>query len=1131
MDSLVGRTLGSYQILEQIGMGGMATIYRAYQSSMDRYVAVKVLPQQMAADDATFLGRFEQEAKTIAKLEHRNILPVYDYGEDEGYTYLVMRYVDAGTFKDLIEEGAVPVSRAVRLVQQVAEALDYAHQQGVIHRDIKPSNVMLDSQDHVYLMDFGIAKLLSSSARFTGTDMMIGTPAYMSPEQAQGEPADARSDIYSLGVMLYEMVTGQAPYEAETPMAVMLKHIQAPLPPPRTIRHDLPNALERIILKTMAKRPEARYQTATDLVADLEGALMKAPTEQVAATKAGPGVEETVVGVSSAAEPTPAEVRKIAAGVWFAVGVVLFGIVMVALVLLSNASGIPGAGTPVIDVAATAAEQTAAAAGAMLPPASESPPTAVAAAGTAPVAGPWTYEVSTAGTWDLLPVGDEVYAATSGGLVRWTMDGQGTPITPAQGLPLLRVNALAAAPDGSFWLGGQLTGIVRVTLDGDQAGDAAIFTVEDGLSSPVVNDLWIDAETGGIWAAMGYGGLEYYNGQDWRAGPPVPMGRQAAEALGDHVYVVTRTSDGALWVGGERGLARLGPDADSWQFLPQGGTEDPVQVIYEDRDGNLFIAAGGRLWRTPLADIGPDSWELLTNINQGCFINGMLQATDGAYWFTCEDYVVRAADGRRTAYTFQDGLPGYPTGAILEDAMGRLWVGTDYGIGVFDGRRWITFRRENEPQQGQMAFLQVAGDGAIWAANGYWWPAAWRYDLASGAWDVFDFDPLQWGGIHDLAVDVSGDVPLLWVASFEGGLGLYRTDDGRSRTYGFEEGLDVSFPPEALALDGAGHLWIGTLDGIYRMDMAEETFTLYEEASAGDPLDRITHLYVDPAGTLWAGHRGWEPSEIASVADRQISATLEMIVTLAESVEQSELVDEDALNDALVAVFGGADELWESMEGLWDADGDAREPAAETVNEHLGDVDEAVEALAALVSANDAAESDAVRELVDQMQDLAEELPDPVQQFVEARLSGWEPGANYIYRYDAAADAFELLDGADSPSSSEDPYLADMTTDGAGGLLVAISYDSLYHFDGDAWTREEGSLEGQQLSAVAVLSSGRRWVASPNTGLFTEDEFGWLLQPWQDGLGTTQVSDLLAAADGSLWIGTEGGLIRWQETD
>jgi WD40 repeat protein/tRNA A-37 threonylcarbamoyl transferase component Bud32 len=272
MNELIGQHLGPYRVLEQIGVGGMATVYKAYQPAMDRHVAVKVIAAHFAQEE-TFLRRFRREAKAVAKLEHAHILPVYDSGEAESRPYLVMRYLEAGTLKDRMIRGPLPLTEVNHIIGQVGSALDYAHRMGVVHRDVKPSNVLLDAEGNTFLTDFGLAKMMEASAQLTGTGVGVGTPAYMSPEQGKGAKVDSRTDVYSLGVMLYEMVTGRAPYEAETPLAVVLKHIQEPLPLPRSVRPDLPEEVEQVILRAMAKEPDDRFQTAGEMVRALDAAV------------------------------------------------------------------------------------------------------------------------------------------------------------------------------------------------------------------------------------------------------------------------------------------------------------------------------------------------------------------------------------------------------------------------------------------------------------------------------------------------------------------------------------------------------------------------------------------------------------------------------------------------------------------------------------------------------------------------------------------------------------------------------------------------------------------------------------------------------------------------------------------
>lgn len=272
------RTFGRYEVLQRLGRGGMAEVYRAYHPPLDRYVAIKVL-HSFLSDEKQFKARFEREAQNIAKLKHPNIVQVYDFDyepESDSY-YMVMELIDGPTLKDYLQDetadtGKLTLSQTIRTVRQAAEALAYAHQRGVIHRDVKTANLMLDRQenDRVVLTDFGIAKLVNSG-NFTATGGgLIGTPAYMSPEQGAGEPGDERSDLYSLGVIMFQLLTGQLPFGGETPMAMILQHMNEPVPFVRTTEPHLPPAVDKIIQKLLAKSPDDRYQTAQDLLSDLD---------------------------------------------------------------------------------------------------------------------------------------------------------------------------------------------------------------------------------------------------------------------------------------------------------------------------------------------------------------------------------------------------------------------------------------------------------------------------------------------------------------------------------------------------------------------------------------------------------------------------------------------------------------------------------------------------------------------------------------------------------------------------------------------------------------------------------------------------------------------------------------------
>jgi eukaryotic-like serine/threonine-protein kinase len=268
MTDLINTRLGQYQLVEAIGHGGASTVYKGYQESLDRFVAIKVL---IAHHDPQFVTRFKREARAIAALQHYNILPIYDFGQQGDVLYLVTQYIEnSATLGDALGTPTPPAT-ALRLMGRVLDALDYAHTRGIIHRDIKPTNILLPSPDWPVLADFGIAKLLNDNQRIslTPANQIIGTATYMAPEQATGRPIDARTDLYAVGVVLYELVTGRVPFDAPAPMAVLLKQVSEPPPPPRALKPDLPTAVEAVLLHALAKDPAARFQTAVEMAGEL----------------------------------------------------------------------------------------------------------------------------------------------------------------------------------------------------------------------------------------------------------------------------------------------------------------------------------------------------------------------------------------------------------------------------------------------------------------------------------------------------------------------------------------------------------------------------------------------------------------------------------------------------------------------------------------------------------------------------------------------------------------------------------------------------------------------------------------------------------------------------------------------
>ena len=274
MTNLIGKSLGRYHILEQLGEGGMAIVYKAYDTRLEADVAVKVIRTENLAPSIleNALIRFEREAKSLAKLTHSNIVKVLDYGEYEGKPWLVMPYLPGGTLKQKLHGVPMDYQQAASLLIPIARALAFAHQQGMVHRDVKPSNILITQAGDPMLTDFGIAKIIGEETTLdlTGTSATIGTPEYMAPEQATSKNVDHRADIYALGIVLFEMVTGRKPYQADTPMAVLFKHVSEPLPRLKDFVSNLPDEVEHVILKALAKKPQDRYQNMGEFAAALE---------------------------------------------------------------------------------------------------------------------------------------------------------------------------------------------------------------------------------------------------------------------------------------------------------------------------------------------------------------------------------------------------------------------------------------------------------------------------------------------------------------------------------------------------------------------------------------------------------------------------------------------------------------------------------------------------------------------------------------------------------------------------------------------------------------------------------------------------------------------------------------------
>ncbi len=299
MSFVLGENVGPYRVTDQLGQGGMATVFKAFHAALDRYVAIKVLHPAFK-EDPHFTSRFQREARVVAMLEHPNIVPVYDYAEHNGHPYLVMKFIEGQTLKARLDQGPLTKSKAGKIVDSIGSALTYAHGRGVLHRDIKPSNILLSPDGSIYLADFGLARIAEAGASTLSQDMMLGTPQYISPEQAQGSrDLDDGTDIYSFGVVLYEIVVGKVPFNADTPFSIIHDHIYTPLPIPRIVNPHVPEEVELVLLKSLAKNRKDRFDSVQHQVEAFDAAMRGDAIDFIPGISSAQIVEETETAVDS----------------------------------------------------------------------------------------------------------------------------------------------------------------------------------------------------------------------------------------------------------------------------------------------------------------------------------------------------------------------------------------------------------------------------------------------------------------------------------------------------------------------------------------------------------------------------------------------------------------------------------------------------------------------------------------------------------------------------------------------------------------------------------------------------------------------------------------------------------------
>lgn len=822
MDSLPpGQNLGPYRIIGQIGQGGMATVYRAYHAAMDRDVAVKILPRQLA-EEPEFLTRFQQEARTIARLEHVRILPVYDFGESDGLTYLVMRYLEAGTLKDLMKAGALAWAEVDRLFTQLAEALQYAHAQGVIHRDLKPSNVLVDAERNLFLTDFGIAKLLEGGAQLTNTGALMGTPAYTSPEQAQGDKVDQRTDIYSLGIILYEMTTGRVPFEADTPLAVVLKQISAPLPLPSVVVPNFPPAIERVLLKALAKEAADRFANVAEFLAAWKAALPTATPGPVGPPVMSAAARPTVTGRPAEA-PAPVKTATPRAGLS---PKVLAGLALAGLAVLG--------GLAVVMVLPTLMRPNAAA---------SLTPTAAPRMDTAGFT--WQSWTSLNRVLALAARGTELYAAGPGAITVWDAPGGMVLRRYTSELPNPIVHALWVEEDGTLWAATD-NGLARLNPGAERW---AVYADDNGLDSDTVTAitrLGDQLVVGTRYGGEG-GGLNLFDGQRWTRAEGFPStdpeNAPAAGLLANSITALLAIDDAVLWVGTEAGLGRWEPATGVWTRFTtaEGLPDDQITALYVDAEDGLWVGTrtGGARFDgaafTPLEQAPPG----------GVF--GITQDAAGRYYFSGDGGVWRfdPALGLWEAFTVENGaVPVYTLFAAL-NLDGRLYFGTD-GAGVlryveeaFDDS-WYAPAATVATGFGRI--LALPNDELWFVEEGSSYPD--RYRRATGEWAPYTAPRC---GCIPLAVDAQGS---WWGNDWPGGLRVFAPDGGE-RVIGPEQGLPAEAYVNALAFAADGATWLGTEQGVFRFD-GERVTDHYTAADAGFASDQVRKLWATADGAVWA---------------------------------------------------------------------------------------------------------------------------------------------------------------------------------------------------------------------------------------------------------------------------------------
>ncbi len=839
-----GENVGPYRIIEQLGQGGMATVFKAYHPGLDRFVAIKVMHPAFK-QDPTFLARFQREARVVAKLDHPHIVPIYDYAEHNTNPYLVMKFVEGETLKARLSRGPLTRDEGLRIVDAMGKALGYAHSRGILHRDIKPSNILLCPDGSIYLADFGLARIAQAGESTLSSEMLLGTPHYISPEQARGERnLDAGTDIYSFGVVLYEMVVGRVPFNADTPFSIIHDHIYTPLPLPQKINPRVPDSVQRVLLKALAKERADRYATVEELAA----AFLKAVSAPAPGPMSADGVE-TLIGppipapaapgqgtgggeTRSGGAPPPAAVHaeraptaaKPPAGrrsgrkwLWIGAGVGL--VILCLLLFLAIASNQGGGGT-------------------------ESPPTEPA------------------------PASAQTDEARDPGMLAARATLASSPDDPAARLALAEAEARAGFPlaaSREYRKAGDLFMRTRASLPAAEAYMKAIQYAggPEKADAELIDSALHAAFLAGSEDPPATLALLEQAVSEYPEWPPLPSLEAHAHIAQGDMNRAREMVDKALrrdpkdgmalavqaeWLkatGDDAGARRSAEDAKATGTLPEWMLAALTNALAQPPDTKLIAIGGEGIGPGLFTDARSLGIDDAGRIYVGEYEGGRVQVFDArgkflTQWFADREFPLRGMAVRRdgAVYTVQageivlrDGMTGsaiskvaYAAGSHFDDIAlvpdGRVltaWYGNRDDLVVFSaaGEAILSIPEAVSKQTGEPELtLRVAADGQgnLWAL-GVFSTAVFHFDEKGGFVNRFGSPGDESGQLRapmSIAVDGKGRV---YVGDMSG-VQVFRSD-GR-----FVGRIEVEGPPYGVFIDPGGRLWVANGTHVRQYEVA-----------------------------------------------------------------------------------------------------------------------------------------------------------------------------------------------------------------------------------------------------------------------------------------------------------------------